>query len=266
MNEILAGLKPCSIVLDLGSGAGSFDAEGLPCKVVRADLAFGRRNGLQVACTASALPFAGGAFDAVILNHSLEHMEELDGCIREIGRVIAPSGLLYVAVPDATTITDRVYRWIARGGGHVNPFRRPEEVVRKITAGTGLRHCGTRLLCTSLAFLHRSNISGKPPGKLLLFGNGSEAVLRALTYGFRRLDKWLGTRASIYGWAFWFGEGISPETDTWTNVCVRCGAGHPEANLVRAGRVTRRRWLPSYYRCLQCGVRNYFTADSEGIH
>lgn len=264
MHEILAGLGHCSVVLDLGSGGGSFDGEGLPMRVVRADLAFRRRSGLQVACTAAALPFADGVFDAAILNHSLEHMDRLDECIAEIARVLAPAGLLYIAVPDATTFTDWVYRWIARGGGHVNPFRRPEDVVLKITAATGLKHSGTRLLCTSLAFLHRRDIPGRPSRKLLLFGNGSEAMLRVLTYGFRRLDKWFGTRTSIYGWAFWFGDGISPETDPWTNVCVGCGSGHPASHLVRSGGVTRRRWLPSSYRCLQCGARNYFTPDPPG--
>lgn len=77
---------------------------------------------LSVLADAAALPFASASFDAVVANHSLEHFADLDGALGEIGRVLAPAGALYIAVPDATTFTDRLYRWLARGGGHVNRF------------------------------------------------------------------------------------------------------------------------------------------------
>ena len=124
MHEILRNLTPGDRVLDLGSGAGSFDAG--PFIAIRADLdrpATIATNFVQT--DAARLPFADRVFDAVISNHSLEHFDDLAGALAEIGRVLKPSGALYIAVPDASTFCDRLYRWLARGGGHVNPFTSP---------------------------------------------------------------------------------------------------------------------------------------------
>ena len=75
-----------------------------------------------VQADAARMPFPDHCFDLIISNHSLEHFGDLAGSLREIGRVVRPNGALYVAVPDATTLSDRFYRWLARGGGHVNAF------------------------------------------------------------------------------------------------------------------------------------------------
>src|SRR5712692_2000149 len=264
MHEILARLPPGSAVLDLGSGAGSFDARMLPLQVVRADLAAQRPvHGDFVVCSASRLPFASQSFNALILNHSFEHFENLPDCVSEIARVLAPGAFLYIAVPDASTFTDRVYRWLGRGGGHVNLFTDAAVIPRMITAATGLKHAGTRVLCTSLSFLNRRNIVSRPPRKLLLFAYGHEGFLRALNLVLRRLDRWLHWRTSVYGWAFYFGDSLTPDRGTWTNVCVRCGSGHPSASLERTGMVTHRRFLPPIYTCSKCGTRNFFTKDEN---
>ena len=86
------------------------------------------------------MPFPAEAFDAIVSNHSLEHFVELEATLREIGRVIKRGGVLYVAVPDASTLTDRIYRWLARGGGHVNAFRAPRDVIDPVEKLTGLPH------------------------------------------------------------------------------------------------------------------------------
>src|SRR5580704_17798293 len=118
MYEILARLPLGSLVLDLGSGAGSFDTSA-PLTVIRADLDPPRRQepisrGTNhfIRCSAARLPLRSHSFRAVICNHSLEHFEDLDDSVREIARVLAPDGLLYIAVPDASTFTDRFYRWL----------------------------------------------------------------------------------------------------------------------------------------------------------
>src|SRR4051812_26475889 len=119
--EMLRMLPPGARVLDLGARTGSFRSPRPDLMVVRADLdaSLGRVPGLYVAGDAARLPFATAAFDAIVSNHSLEHFVELEPAVREIGRVLKPGGALYIAVPDATTITDRIYRWLGRGGGHV---------------------------------------------------------------------------------------------------------------------------------------------------
>src|SRR5580658_860308 len=162
MQQILRMLPPGSRVLDLGSGLGSFDATGFPLIVVRADMAaVAQSQSNYVVCSADRLPFRDRAFQAAILNHSLEHFDCLAESVSELARVIDSRGLLYIAVPDASTFTDRVYRWLgrglARGSGHVNLFSDPLAVPRMITAATGLKHSGTRVLCTSLSFLNRRN-------------------------------------------------------------------------------------------------------------
>jgi ubiquinone/menaquinone biosynthesis C-methylase UbiE len=111
-----------------------------------------------VTARAEALPFRTGQFAAVISNHSLEHFEGLEEALDEIGQVINPQGFLYVAVPDSSTVTDRIYRWMAQGGGHVNRFTSASALIRRVSEKTGLPHAGTRVLCTSLSFLNRANL------------------------------------------------------------------------------------------------------------
>ena len=259
MHEILTRLPAGAYVLDLGSRTGSFAAADLPCLTIRVDAEVpGAHPESFLAARAEALPFRDGQFAAVISNHSLEHFEALSQSLDEMGRVAARNGFLYVAVPDSSTITDRIYRWLARGGGHVNSFTSAAALVRLVSEKTGLPHAGTRVLCTSLSFLNRANIPGKPQKLLLLFGNGSEVVIRWLTYLFRLMDRVFHTRTCVYGWACYFGSGIEVERGTWTNVCVRCGSAHRSEQLRKESRVKRRAYL-----CPQCGTRNYFTDDGR---
>jgi len=146
MIHLLSRLPAGARVLDLGAAAGSFPDVRPGVLVVRLDLKFdpGGAAGCLVRGDAARLPFANGVFDLLVSNHSLEHFVELEAVVREMGRVARPGAGLYVAVPDAGTLTDRIYRWIGRGGGHVNPFRKPAEVIVPIERLTGLSHRATR--------------------------------------------------------------------------------------------------------------------------
>src|SRR5437588_12023292 len=117
MHEILQNLPPGSRVLDLGSGRGTFDAAAFEGVVtIRVDLERPQAPPPAfIQADASRLPFAAGAFDAVICNHTVEHFVDLDLALKEIGRVVKPSGALFVSVPDASTLADRVYRWLGKG-------------------------------------------------------------------------------------------------------------------------------------------------------
>ena len=234
----------------MGSGPGSFDATDIPLIIIRADLE-AEGTGNFVKCSADRLPFRDGAFRALILNHSFEHFERLPETVAEIARVLDRDSLLYIAVPDASTFTDRLYRWLGRGGGHVNRFTDRDAVPRLITAATGLPHAGTRVLCTSLSFLNRANLRTKPQRKLLLFANGDERVVRMLTRLLRHIDRLFHTRSSVYGWAFYFGRGLQPDTTTWSNACIRCGSSSPSSLLPRP-----------VYKCPKCGTINFFTDDA----
>jgi SAM-dependent methyltransferase len=265
MHELLRRLPEEAVVLDLGCGRGTFDRAGRQFKIVGVDLEPFQRSDF-VQADASKLPFITKCFDVVISNHSLEHIENFPSALEEIGRVLKSSGSLYIAVPDATTITDRLYRWLSRGGGHVNQFSSAEELASQVGRATGLRHWATRTLCTSLSFLNRTNCRTRPPRRLLLLGGGAQTSLLLFTYVFRLLDRLFGTRLSVYGWALYFGN-VGTEVDyrAWTNVCVLCGAGHPSGWLVQENRVMRRGFI-SLYRCPNCGTVNIFTEDKHYRH
>lgn len=66
------------------------------------------RLGLQVAtCNVEAepLPFPDGAFDIVLFNEVFEHLRiNLISTMTEIGRVIAPGGLLFLSTPNARSL------------------------------------------------------------------------------------------------------------------------------------------------------------------
>ena len=262
MDEILRLLKSRSHVLDLGSGSGSFQCSRPDITVVRADLGKPSNPPVRfVICSANSLPFRDKFFEAVVCNHSMEHFEKLQDCVAEIARTLAPSGFLYISVPDASTLTDKLYRWLARGGGHVNAFTDVHKVPDLIASASGLRLAGARVLFTSLSFLNRGNIVSKRPRKALLLGNGNETVLKLGTLVLRYLDRCFGWRTSVYGWAYYFGDVPDVDCSTWSNVCVRCGSGHPSLLLEQTNRVTHRRLWFSTYECPRCGTRNYFTAD-----
>jgi SAM-dependent methyltransferase len=251
MHELLAALPPGARVLDLGARSGSFETSRQDLDIVRLDLEIQTRRGTgsYVAGDAARMPFAANSFDLVVSNHSLEHFVELEATVREIGRVVRSDGALFVAVPDAGTLADRIYRWLGRGGGHVNPFYSPQEVIAQVEGLTGLQHRGTRVLISSFSFLNARNIEGRRQRKLALFGFGNERYVAVWVWLLREIDRRLGTRLSHYGWSFWFGNVGPAEEETWVNVCVRCGSGHPAKELPET-------WV---YRCPACNGWNLKT-------
>lgn len=257
MHEILKSLAPTAFVLDLGCAGGSFLSGATAATVIRFDREGPRlQDGLFVQGDAARLPFADKSFDAVISNHSLEHLDKLEDSLREIGRVIRPHGALFVAVPDASTFTDKLYRWLARGGGHVNAFTSSDQLARAIAEATGLPHVATRTLCSSLSFLNRRNSPRPRPRRLIPLGAGYEWSLFLYVWASRRLDRWLDLRTGVYGWALYFGA-VRGNIDTATsvNVCIRCGSG-TRASLLKPVF----RGIP-VYRCPDCGATNPFAKD-----
>jgi SAM-dependent methyltransferase len=169
------------------------------------------------------VPFRSHTFAAVIANHSLEHIDSLRCSLKEIGRVLIRDGCFFASVPDASTLTDKLYRWLTRGGGHVNAFTSPLELAKTIERGTGLRLVATRTLYSSLSFLNPHN------------------------------------SPRIYGWALYFGAIPEPvNTETTMNVCIRCGRGFPTFSLKQACLV-HSTWIGvRVYRCPDCGATNPF--------
>jgi hypothetical protein len=267
MHEILRHLSGEARILDLGSLTGSFRAECCPSAViVRLDLEAPPPGACEgfVQADAARLPFPDQCFDSVIANHSLEHVAQLEQVLSEIARVVRVEGSLYVAVPDASTFSDRLFRWTYGDGrhGHVNPFCSADELAARITQVTGLKLSGSRALYSSFEYLNRYYFPTPTPWSLRLVGNGNRRCIVLLSYATRLFDRIFGTRTSAYGWAFYFGSvGEKIQADPWSNVCVGCGSGFSSNWLTGANRQRLHFRLFRSYRCPVCDSFNMFTAD-----
>jgi len=254
MRELIHELGSDAWVLDLGSSSGSFPDSLTAARVVRLDR--DRVGGRAVRADAARLPFGDAMFDVVVANHSFEHFEELELVLSELGRVVKPRGAIFASVPDALTYTDRIYRWLGNGGGHVNSFVRSMELAEKVVQATGKPLSGMKVLYSGWSFLNRKNIV-RTQRRLLLLGGGYEWTLQLGAYLLRWVDSVMGSRLSVYGWAYYFGTGAVLDLAAASNVCVRCGSGHGSDWLIADARV-RRLAVWRYYRCPGCATVNLF--------
>ena len=59
-------------------------------------------------------PFADGSFDAVVLNHVVEHLGDIPATLAEVRRILAPGGVVWIATPhftDASSWTDPTHKF-----------------------------------------------------------------------------------------------------------------------------------------------------------
>lgn len=103
---------------------------------------------------AEMLPFPNAAFDLVISNHVIEHVDNSQAHLREIKRVLKPNGVAYLATPNRfallephyrlpllswlpTRLSDRYVRLLGRGDGYdVSPMTPGD--LRRMAVGAGL--------------------------------------------------------------------------------------------------------------------------------
>jgi SAM-dependent methyltransferase len=235
MDELLALLPAGARVLDVGCGGGSFRYADYPHLAIvaidevapPADRPF--PPGVHFARgSAEALPLQPDSCDLVIANFVLEHVRDFPRAVDEIARVIRPQGHLYMAVPNARSFEDALYRALYAGGGHVQ------------------RHTLASVIAT---------VYGRTTLKLLAYNEwpagftflDDREALRALVDQFAtacRESLQIDVRAaSNYLLVFQRQEGIGRRVTA--KVCGYCGAGGPDEGSAEAA------WV-----CPACGKRN----------
>ena len=266
LDSWLSELSPSQRILDLGCGAGSLKTQLAGMNVFGADVdsaELAQNRELPSACAEShRLPFADQSFDLVVCHHSMEHFGDPASVILEIRRVLKPGGRLFVSVPDGSSFSDRLYRLMLCGGGHLQRFSF-ESVVNAFESGAGLHLAGWTELFSSFIYVDKRNFAPSPhgplPRRMRWLGHlpswcfsGSRLFLNLST---RLADYCLPTRLSLYGWAIAFGPEEKPPAAEpgYVNVCMSCGSGLSRAHSERiAGPI---------YRCPNCKGLNVLLAS-----
>ena len=109
--------RPPGRLLDVGCGSGdlalAFRRQGWAVSGIepsREAAAIAHGHGIDVHCgTLDDAPWPDGTFDAVVMNHSLEHVGDPLAALRATRRLLAPGGALGVAVPNFRGWQRRVF-------------------------------------------------------------------------------------------------------------------------------------------------------------
>lgn len=105
VRESAAKVPPGALLLDAGAGEGSYRELFAHARYIGVDSAVGEPawnyGGLDAQGDLADLPFAAAAFDAILATQVLEHVEDPLAVARELHRVLAPGGRLFLTVPMA---------------------------------------------------------------------------------------------------------------------------------------------------------------------
>ena len=278
MDNILRMLSPVQLVVDLGSGGGSFNYRNYRCRIVGIDINLDRghlyRDGNRVCYVqseATELPLATNSVDAFICNHIFEHLPKYRRALAEVDRVLKPTGMLWIAIPDGRSLNDAIYRYIFEGGGHVNRFSR-QQVVDEVERNTGLKVIQTNMLMTSFVYLKKPTA-----GQLVHFPERAKKLryvplwlnkvtLILLNTMLRIVDKLFDSRIGQYGWGFIFARQPT-ELDSlpsYFNVCWNCGSGQDAQYLRTLGRI-RTVLGVKIFSCPCCHVQSIFFEPPPGF-
>jgi SAM-dependent methyltransferase len=243
-------------VLDLGSGSGSFELRDQVNLLVRVDLSPPPKATERfVQADAHLLPFGRCTFDVAIAAHCLEHFDEPERVLCQIAGVLRNPGLLFISVPDSSTFTDRLYRWVYDGGGHVNRFDNLDSLVAMVQITTGLRLVGARRLHSSFQFLTGTSILGRR--RRYLFFWAYPFAISAAVLLISAVQRLLHRSVLEYGWELYFSADADEMVLTEDqDVCCACGSGHSDAWLTFDHRVTRLFPGVSVFRCPSCRQLN----------
>jgi SAM-dependent methyltransferase len=272
LEQYLGQLDKRTVVLDLGCGAGSFHYETCRCRIIAMDVHIRQNNPgasdskvLYVSADSRSIPLPDNSVDVVVCHHSLEHVVDYKAALSEIARVLAPSGWLWISVPNGYGFDDALYRRIFSGGGHVNRFTY-EGLIHDVNEATGLRLIQSCALFSGFVYLKAptsEELKHFPPTARFLaevpegFATAGRIAINAAT---RIVDRLIKSDYSQYGWAFVFAhdEIGMPQLPSYFNVCRECGSGNAANRVGRRG--------IRFYECLFCGKVNLFVSPPSHLY
>jgi ubiquinone/menaquinone biosynthesis C-methylase UbiE len=150
-------LTPADLLLDVGCGTGwaSRTAAGAGTAVVGIDLSEGMirqattlSKGIDrvrfALADAESLPFADGAFTALLCTNAFHHYPRPQRAVAEMTRVLAPGGRLVIGDASADLMTARIADVFLRHfePGHVRLYRLAE--LGALMHGAGLLHVAAK--------------------------------------------------------------------------------------------------------------------------
>jgi SAM-dependent methyltransferase len=139
--KLFLSASPGPRVLDAGAGQGSMSArlERLGFAVTSSDSSAAavevlrdRLAGEVVQASLTGLPFEDARFDGAVLGEVLEHVQDDQGALREVARVLRPGAVLAISVPADPDLYGPSDEW----AGHVRRYTR--EALLAVCEGAGL--------------------------------------------------------------------------------------------------------------------------------
>lgn len=191
-------------MLDVGCGAGTFlatmlekgwRAYGVDFDERAAQL--GRQEGIEIfGGTIRDANYPSAYFDYVRSNHSFEHIRDPREVLREIRRVIKPTGLLFIGVPNVNGLMATFWkdRWWYRGAP-VHTFGYNPDTLCRLLEQEGFELVSVRYNSTFAGILgslqvHLNRKNGKGSEEGWIVGN---PVLRLLGHWAARLTDFMRT-------------------------------------------------------------------------